>query len=354
MIAISEKYTVIMHLGRHSNVALLRDTSSGFLVVRRIVNAKQAEVYQTLRSLMDPHIPLIHSISEVENGQYEILEEYIQGRTLGEILEDQVCLQEPTAAAYVIQLCDVLEKIHKAGLIHRDIKPSNILITPDERLYLIDFDIARTRKEGRDADTEILGTQGFAAPEQFGFHQTDVQADIYSTGILLNILLTGKMPNEEIPQGTIGYVIRQCIQMDTRKRYKSAKVLRKVLRPYLPKDHPHRCKILRQIPGFRTFKLWKMIIATIFYGYFMLSLVLSIILLIIFNMPQDIILMFGSLAIYLLLFLYMFDVFEIRRRIPWLEKSRGRWFYSIKCILLGIVGWTGLMLLLSLGVYLMA
>ena len=176
----SEKYTVIMHLGRHSNVALLRDTSSGFLVVRRIVNAKQAEVYQTLRSLMDPHIPLIHSISEVENGQYEILEEYIQGRTLGEILEDQVCLQEPTAAAYVIQLCDVLEKIHKAGLIHRDIKPSNILITPDERLYLIDFDIARTRKEGRDADTEILGTQGFAAPEQFGFHQTDVQADIYA------------------------------------------------------------------------------------------------------------------------------------------------------------------------------
>ncbi len=338
----SEKYTVIMHIGRHSNVALLRDNASGYLVVRRMVNAKQAEIYRTLQNLMEPHIPRIYSIADMGDGQYEILEEYIQGRTLEEILEEMGCVQEATAAAYLVQLCDVLEKIHKAGLIHRDIKPSNIIITPDQRLYLIDFDIARTRKEGRDADTEILGTQGFAAPEQFGFHQTRVQADIYSMGILLNILLTGKMPNECIPQGTIGHVVSQCIQMDTKKRYKSVKVLRTVLRPYLPKDHPQRCKVLRQIPGFRTFKIWKMVIALIFYGYFMLSILCYVIGLIIFQMPQDIISLAGSLFTLVVLFFYIFDVFEIRRRIPWLEKSRGRWFYSIKCILLGLAGWIGL------------
>ena len=338
----SEKYTVIMHIGRHSNVALLRDNASGYLVVRRMVNAKQAEIYRTLQNLMEPHIPRIYSIADMGDGQYEILEEYIQGRTLDEILEEMGCVQEATAAVYLVQLCDVLEKIHKAGLIHRDIKPSNIIITPDQRLYLIDFDIARTRKEGRDADTEILGTQGFAAPEQFGFHQTRVQADIYSMGILLNILLTGKMPNECIPQGTIGHVVSQCIQMDTKKRYKSVKVLRTVLRPYLPKDHPQRCKVLRQIPGFRTFKIWKMVIALIFYGYFMLSILCYVIGLIIFQMPQDIISLAGSLFTLVVLFFYIFDVFEIRRRIPWLEKSRGRWFYSIKCILLGLAGWIGL------------
>lgn len=330
----SERYSSVMQLGRHSDTMLLRDLNSGYLVVRRIAGAKQAEIYQMLKDIHEPHIPAVYSITPVESGQYEIMEEYIQGRTLEEILQEEDHIDESRTAWYITQLCDVLEKIHKAGLIHRDIKPGNIIITPNDQLYLIDFEIARTRKEEKDSDTEILGTQGYAAPEQFGFHQTGPQADIYSTGILLNEMLTGKMPNESLPKGFMSHVVRQCIQMDTAKRYKNAKVLKRVLRPFLPKNHPKAPKILRHIPGFRSFTTWKMVVACIFYAFIPLSIYIL--------MPefqkldlQGCIFLIAAIIIYGTLFLFIFDSFHIRSHILWLEKSRGKGFvYLMKCIIL--------------------
>ena len=327
-----EKYSSVMQLGRHSSVMLMRDTSSGNLVVQRIVDTKQAETYQTLKDMMEPHIPIIYSIEVVGDGQYEILEEYIQGLTLEEMLQKEGCIPEPTAVVYITQLCDVLENIHKAGLVHRDIKPSNIIITPDNSLYLIDFEIARTHKKEKDSDTEILGTQGYAAPEQFGFYQTGAQADIYSTGVLLNKLLTGKMPQEGVPRGSIAHVIQRCIQMDTARRYKNARILKRALCPYLPKGHPRALNFLRQIPGFRSFTKWKMVIAGIIYAYFLLCIIVAL--------PE--IVDIGTLAyfyvtmsvlFYVFVFFFAFDVLQIRSKVKWLEKSRGRWIYPFKCVL---------------------
>lgn len=334
-----EKYSAVMQLGRHSSVMLLHDTSSGNLLVRRIVNTGQAEIYRTLKDIMEPHIPIIYSIEAVGNGQYEILEEYIQGLTLEEILQKEECIPEPTAVVYITQLCDVLEKIHKAGLVHRDIKPSNIIITPDSCLYLIDFEIARAYKVEKDSDTEILGTQGYAAPEQFGFYQTGAQADIYSTGVLLNKLLTGKMPQESLPKGSIAHVIQQCIQMDTANRYRSAKVLKKVLHPYLPKKHPQSLRFLRQIPGFRSYTMWKMVIAGIIYVYIFLYMLIILIPMVVegeirrFVSEMEVVLINGFPLF------FIFDIWHIRSRIKWLEKSRGRWFYPFKCVLFVIAVW---------------
>lgn len=331
-----EKYSEVMQLGRHSDVVLLRETASDRLVVRRIVGSGQAEIYGRLKDMAGQYNPAIYSIADTGNRQYEILEEYIEGKTLEEMLQEKEKMPEPLAALYITQLCEALEKLHKAGLVHRDIKPSNIIITPDGRLYMIDFDIARIHKTGRDADTEILGTQGYAAPEQFGFHQTDAQADIYSAGVLLNKLLTGKLPHECLAKGSIAYVVKRCLQMDTARRYRSAKALGKALRPYLPQGHPHVSYILRQIPGFRSFTVWKMVLAGTIYAFLLVCIVAAL--------PEVIaagtavrVWLVVSVLYYVFLFFFVFDIFQIRSRIKWLEKSRGRWNYLLKCILLAVV-----------------
>lgn len=328
----SEKYSEVMQLGRHSDVMLLRETASDRLLVRRIVGSGQAKIYGQLKNIEGQYIPKIYSITDMGNGQHEILEEYIVGSTLEEKLQEKEKLPEPLAVSYINQLCEALEKLHKSGLVHRDIKPSNLIITPDGNLYMIDFDIARTHKDGRDADTEILGTQGYAAPEQFGFHQTDAQADIYSAGVLLNKLLTGGLPHECMAKGSISYVIRRCLQMDTARRYKSAAALRKALRAYLPKGHPQALCFLRQIPGFRSFTLWKMALSGSIYAFFLVCMAAAL--------PEVLAAGAGAVRLlvlsglyYVFLFFFAFDIMQMRSRMKWLEKSRGRWSYPLKCVL---------------------
>ena len=332
----SEKYSEVMQLGRHSDVMLLREIASDSLVVRRIVGNGQAEIYGRLKNIAGQYIPKIYSITDIGNGQYEILEEYMEGRTLEDMLQEKEKMPEALAVLYITKLCKALEKLHKAGLVHRDIKPSNIIITPDGSLYLIDFDIARTHKTGRDADTEILGTQGYAAPEQFGFHQTDAQADIYSAGVLLNKLLTGKLPHECFAKGSIAYVIRRCLQMDTARRYRSAGALKKALRPYLPKGHPQAFRFLRRIPGFRSFTVWKMVLAGIVYAFLLVCMVSA--LPEVFSAGAAVrVWLAVSMLYYVFLFFFIFDILQIRSRMKWLEKSRGRWSYPLKCVLLAVI-----------------
>jgi len=331
----AEKYSAIMELGRHSDVTLLRDTDSGNFVVRRIVDRQQAAIYQELQKIGSSHIPAIYSISTGESGKVEILEDYIDGQTLEEILQEKGAVPEQVAVIYSIQLCDALIALHHAGLIHRDIKPSNIIISSDGRLYLIDFDIARKRKEDKNSDTEFLGTQGYAAPEQFGFRQTNEQTDVYAVGILLNKLLTGKMPQESLARGRLTGIIRRCIEMDAKRRYQNAKALKRALRPYLPMGHPQALNFLRQIPGFRSFTPWKMVVAGIVYAFLLLCILMSI--------PEALevgarysVELVTSWLYYVFLWFFLFDSFRIRSCIPWLEKSRGRWSYPFKCVLLAV------------------
>ena len=87
------------------------------------------------------------------------------------------------------ELCEVLVFLHGYGIIHRDIKPSNLLLAPDGHIRLIDFDAAREGKPSADNDTRLLGTRGYAPPEQYGFAQTDSRADIYAAGVTMKQLL---------------------------------------------------------------------------------------------------------------------------------------------------------------------
>ena len=104
--------------------------------------------------------------------------------------------------------------------VHRDIKPENVILRGADTV-LIDFDAARLHKPQAEADTQVLGTTGFAAPEQYGLGQSDTRTDIYSLGVLMNVMLTGEHPSRKLAEGRMGRVIQRCTQVNPAKRYKN-------------------------------------------------------------------------------------------------------------------------------------
>ena len=156
-----------------------------------------------------------------------MLEEYIEGDSLAELLRG-VCFTAAEARETTWQLCQALWVLHSMGAVHRDVKPENVILR-GRQAVLIDFDASRLFKGEHSADTRILGTTGYAAPEQYGIAQTDERADIYSLGVLLNIMLTGKHPSKELPHGRWGRVVQKCTMVNPQKRYRSALSLMEAL-----------------------------------------------------------------------------------------------------------------------------
>ena len=154
-------------------------------------------------------------------------------------------------------ICSGLCSLHEKGIVHRDLTPRNIMITAESKAVIIDFGISRFRKADKTADTQILGTQGFAAPEQFGFSQTDSRADIYSIGVLMNYMLTQSLPNEKPAGGKPGKIIAKCISPDVNDRYQSVEELRSVIKKKIN---------LFPIPGFRKKKWWHIAVAVFYYS----------------------------------------------------------------------------------------
>ena len=129
--------------------------------------------------------------------------EYVPGKTLADRLERAPLRRLPPdeALALTRTLGDVLSYLHsrQPPVIFRDLKPANIILTPEGRLKLVDFGIARFFKPGQTHDTAAFGTPGYAAPEQYGTDQTVPQSDIYSLGIVLHEMLTGEEPAARVP-----------------------------------------------------------------------------------------------------------------------------------------------------------
>ena len=114
------------------------------------------------------------------------------------------------------------------GAVHRDVKDSNVILRGSDAV-LIGFDASRIVKPECPADTVILGTTGYAAPEQFGLSQTDGRADIYSLGVLLNVMLTGQHPSHRLAEGHAGRIIRRCTMMNPDQRFRNVLELRDAL-----------------------------------------------------------------------------------------------------------------------------
>lgn len=225
--AVREEYDTVRMIKKseRGEVSLIRHRDSGTRFIFRHFYGS-SEVYQKLLGISCPNLPQIMEVGE-KVGKTALLEEYVQGDTLGNILEGGF-LTANEAKKITRQLCQALWVLHSMGVVHRDVKPDNIMIRGKEAV-LIDFDASRIYKNAIQEDTQILGTTGFAAPEQYGISQSDGRADIYALGVLLNIMLTGEHPSRKLAGGRMGRVVQRCTMMSPSKRYKDIRHLMEIL-----------------------------------------------------------------------------------------------------------------------------
>ena len=225
--AVTTEYDTLRVLKQspRGTVSVVRHKKSGTRYVFRRYSGS-GEVYRRLLPVLCPHLPQIMEAAE-QDGQTAVLEEYVQGDTLAELLMG-ARLTEREARQVTMQLCQALHVLHSMGAVHRDVKPENVILRGSDAV-LIDFDAARIYKDESESDTQVLGTTGFAAPEQYGIFQSDERADIFSLGVLLNIMLTGKHPSREMAAGKMGRIVRKCTMTAPEQRYQSARALMEVL-----------------------------------------------------------------------------------------------------------------------------
>lgn len=197
-------------------VSLLRHKVSGQRYVFREFNGSAA-VFRRLLFVDCPHLARILETAE-QDGHVMVLEEFVAGNSLAEMLDG--ALFTPAEARTIIrQLCCGLFVLHGLNIVHRDIKPENVILR-GEHAVLLDFDASRVYKSEQRNDTQVLGTIGYAPPEQYGVSQTDGRADIYALGVVLNVLLTGKHPTQKLASGRLGRVVQRCTMTVPEKRYK--------------------------------------------------------------------------------------------------------------------------------------
>ena len=225
--AVTTEYDTLRVLKQspRGTVSVVRHKKSGTRYVFRRYSGS-GEVYRRLLPVLCPHLPQIMEAAE-QDGQTAVLEEYVQGDTLAELLMG-ARLTEREARQVTMQLCQALHVLHSMGAVHRDVEPENVILRGSDAV-LIDFDAARIYKDESESDTQVLGTTGFAAPEQYGIFQSDERADIFSLGVLLNIMLTGKHPSREMAAGKMGRIVRKCTMTAPEQRYQSARALMEVL-----------------------------------------------------------------------------------------------------------------------------
>ncbi|WP_322481254.1 serine/threonine-protein kinase [Thermogemmatispora sp.] len=195
-----------------------------------------------LSRLSHPNLPAFTDFFS-EGERHFLVMEYIDGKTLEELLEENGGpFPERRVLGWARQLCDVLEYLHsqQPPVIFRDLKPGNIMLRRDGRIKLIDFGIARLVRRSSSQDTQLLGTPGFAPPEQYGSAQTDQRSDIYSLAVTLFQLLTGSLPEKGfgLPDArtlnpaispTVARALEKAASLDPNDRYPSVAVFRRAL-----------------------------------------------------------------------------------------------------------------------------
>ena len=205
-----------------------------------------------------PNIAKVYEVKS-QDGTYFIVMEYVKGETLAEKLDSQ-SLAVPELVRIASQAATGLHHAHSKRVIHRDIKPSNIIIEPQGRLKVLDFGLAKIKRDENDPDRSfssdtlsrsgvILGTVSFMSPEQLlGYRDLDRRTDIYSLGVVLYNIATGQLPftgrtvpeqmdkilnarpeaiarfNQSIPE-ELENIINRCMQKDRKERYRSCKKL---------------------------------------------------------------------------------------------------------------------------------
>ena len=258
--------------------SIVRDVPTGRLYFKKTLDVYNTQVFTYLRDHRSRYVPSIQAFWK-EGDRLVVIEELVQGRTLEELLGGDPGASDatgspglsvssrspapgcdpPTATAaracdradldfaakisILTQICDGLDFLHSAEppIIHRDIKASNIMVTDDGIVKIIDYDAAKIFTTGQKKDTVMIGTQGLAAPEQYGFAQSDVRTDLYALGKLIERMLPDNIDAKRIAA--------KATQMDPNKRYTSAAQMKQQILRIRENPSPLD-RMFEKIPGF--------------------------------------------------------------------------------------------------------
>ena len=248
-------------------MVLVRNVYSGQFMIKRYSDPSSIELMRRLCGIRHRNLMQIYD-AEIIGGLCVSLCEYVYGITLANAVLQRGVYSERAAIPVIVSVCNGLRALHRHNIVHRDINPNNVMIDNTGCVKIIDYDISRTVKAHQNQDTEIMGTPGYTAPEQFGFQQTNEKADIYSCGVLLNFLLTGKLPNEQRYQGKLTPVITHCIELEPNNRYVNMDHLIAVLvndRGYTKLMEKNEIETMRfrPLPGYRSKHFFPKLITTI-------------------------------------------------------------------------------------------
>lgn len=231
---------------------------------------KEADI---MKKLDHPTLPRIVDVIDTSSTVYMIMD-YIEGEPMHKVLEAYGALPQEAIIKWAIQLSEVLNYLHTRvpPVIYRDMKPSNIMLKPDNTIRLFDFGIAKEYKEGNDSDTVILGTPGYAAPEQYDENkQSDARTDIYSLGVTLFQLVTGEPPQNLCPirqvnpnlSAALEYVINKCTQLKPNDRFQNCDELTFVLENLADFEPAYQRKRKRKINVFMSSVICTAVFASI-------------------------------------------------------------------------------------------
>ena len=222
---------LVRSLGKKENTLWLAETPEG---ERRILR-RYAGTDVPCRALAESEAPQLARVYACydANGDTISEEEYVDGTLLSDLLRRKL-LSEAQAAAVIREICLGLQTLHSLGFVHRDVKPENVMLTQQGRVVLLDLDAAAPVMGTPDTNTRLLGTAGYAAPEQFGFARCDVRADIFALGVLLNVALTGEHPAVRLAEGRLGRIVRRCTNTNAAQRYANIDALLRQLPPERP------------------------------------------------------------------------------------------------------------------------
>lgn len=280
---INDRYQIIRLIGEGgmANVYLAHDTILDRDVAVKILRGdlagdeKFVKKFQreaiSASSLNHPNIVELYDVGE-DNGQYFIVMEYVDGKTLKSLVKKRGALTLPEVIDIMLQLTSAIAHAHDSYIIHRDIKPQNVLILDNGMVKITDFGIATALNNHELTETNsVMGSVHYLPPEQANGNGATVKSDIYSLGILMFELLTGKVPfkgdnaveiaikqmktpipsvrkyDEDIPQSVENVILRSCAK-NPKNRYDSAREMHDDLKTVLSKDRQDEDKWVYSYP----------------------------------------------------------------------------------------------------------
>ncbi len=243
-------YDYLQTLGEGKRVYLAENRFERSRCIIKQLTRFDEKIYDTLKKKRPGGVPIIYEVNRMTvDGEpcLVLVEEYINGVTL-ESYAAAYALSEEQILSVMKSLANTLDRLHSftPPMIHRDIKPENILMRENGNPVLADFNIARNYTGEKEKDTLIMGTEGYAAPEQFGFGETDARTDIYGLGATIkHIMEVSHCTSEKLTN-----LVNKCTAIDPQSRYQS---MRELLID-ISGPSPESTKTYRPnaLPGFRT------------------------------------------------------------------------------------------------------